>query len=422
MLTRRKFISAVAASSVFAPALLKAATNGFTYVGWSQDEAASKATLGRIFEQFQQGDPGAAVKVVGFPYAQMQQNLFLRLRAHQPVDAAQLTLQWLPQFGATGTMVDFNDVYGRAALEKVIDPAILRLGEFKGKQLSMPWTAGSIGMVANATVLKEAGVPQAPVTIDAFIESLKAVKAKFPEAVPYAMSTKDNASMAADFQTWLWTFGGHIFNEQGQVVVNRPAGARALGFMSDLVKDRLAAKDTDRYDARRLFAQNRCAFYQDAPLARGFARDNSGKGTAFDVNVESIATPVLKKGDVPRSFAWGHLLGSFAQDKQSFDVKSAPARFVSYLSMTDEPQLEYFQRIGLFPVTRSAIAKLSGDPYVANWTASAKSATRDELAFFPNVADLTVIVGEQVQAAVLGQKTAAQAIDDMSQRLSAAIV
>jgi multiple sugar transport system substrate-binding protein len=228
--------------------------------------------------------------------------------------------------------------------------------------------------------------------------------------------------MAADFQTWLWTFGGHIFNEQGQVVVNSPAGARALGFMSDLVKDRLAAKDTDRYDARRLFAQNRCAFYQDAPLARGFARDNSGKGTAFDVNVESIATPVLKKGDVPRSFAWGHLLGSFAQDKQSFDAKSAPARFVSYLSMTDEPQLEYFQRIGLFPVTRSAIAKLSGDPYVANWTASAKSATRDELAFFPNVADLTVIVGEQVQAAVLGQKTAAQAIDDMSQRLSAAIV
>ena len=201
ILTRRKFISAVAASSVFAPALLKAATNGFTYVGWSQDEAASKATLGKIFEQFQQGYPGAAVKVVGFPYAQMQQNLFLRLRAHQPVDAAQLTLLWLPQFGATGKMFDFNDVYGRAALAKVIDPAILRLGEFKGKQLGMPWTAGSIGMVANAAVLKDAGVREAPVTVDAFIESLRAVKAKFPEAVPYAMSTKDNASMASDFQT-----------------------------------------------------------------------------------------------------------------------------------------------------------------------------------------------------------------------------
>jgi len=89
--------------------------------------------------------------------------------------------------------------------------------------------------------------------------------------------------------------------------------------------------------------------------------------------------------------------------------------------MTDEPQLEYFRQIGLFPVTRSAIAKLSSDPYVANWTTSAKSATRDELAFYPNVADLTVIVGEQVQAAVLGQTTAVEAIDNMSKRLSAAI-
>lgn len=113
MLARCKFISAVAASSVFAPSLLRAAINDFTYVGWSQEEAASKATLGKIFGQFQQGDPGAVVKVVAFPYAQMQQNLFLRLRARQPVDAAQLTLQWLPQFGATGKMVDFNDVYAR---------------------------------------------------------------------------------------------------------------------------------------------------------------------------------------------------------------------------------------------------------------------------------------------------------------------
>ena len=72
----------------------------------------------------------------------------------------------------------------------------------------------------------------------------------------------------------------------------------------------------------------------------------------------------------------------------------------------------------LFPT----LAKLSGDPYVANWTSNAKNATRDELAFYPNVADLTVIVGEQVQAAVLGQKTVAEAIDNMSKRLSAAIV
>jgi multiple sugar transport system substrate-binding protein len=421
MLTRRKFIATLAASSVLAPTLLRAATSDFTYVGWSQDEAASKATLGQIFTQFRQADPDASMKVVGFPYAQIQQNVFLRLRAHQPLDVVQLNVNWLPQFGATGKMLDFNEVYGRAALESAIDPKILSLGEHNGKQIGLPWTAGSIGMVANGAMLKEAGITSPPVTIDAFVDALKAIKAKFPESVPYALSTKDNGTISADYQVWLWTFGGRVFDDKGQPAVNSPQAVRALGFMSDLVKNRLAAKDLDRYDTRRIFAQNQVAFYLDAPLARGFARDNSGKGVDFDKNVLAIATPVLHKGDTPKSFAWGHLLGSFAEDKAAFGPKSAPARFASFITMNDAPQLAYFKQIGLFPVTRSAIAKLSGDPYVANWTTYAKNATRDELSSWPNAGQLTTIVGEEVQSALLGQKSPQAASDAMAKRLGDAL-
>jgi multiple sugar transport system substrate-binding protein len=306
-------------------------------------------------------------------------------------------------------------------MESVIDPRILALGEHKGKQVGLPWTAGSIGMVANGALLKEAGVSTPPVTIDAFIEALKAVKTRFPESVPYAMCTKDSGSIASDYQVWLWTFGGRVFNDKGQVAINSPAAVRTLSFMSDLVKQRLAEKDMDRYDARRIFAQNRVAFYQDAPLARGFARDNSGKGTDFDKNVLAVSTPVLHQGDTPRSLAWGHLLGSFADNKTTFAPKSAPARFTSFITMSDTPQLEYFKQIGLFPVTKSAIAKLSGDPYVANWTSNARNATRDEFAYWPNSAELTTIVGEEVQAALLGQKSPQAAVDAMAARLNDAI-
>lgn len=425
MLTRRKFISAIAASCALAPSLQRAAmaaTSDFTYVGWSQDEAANKATLGQIFAQFKQADPDASLNVVGFPYGQIQQNLFLRLRSHQPLDVVQLAVQWLPQFGATGKMLDFNEVFGKSTLEAAIDREILALGEHKGTQLGLPWTAGSIGMVANSSMLKEAGVSSVPVTIDAFVDALKAVKAKFPESVPYAMCTKDNGTIASDYQVWLWTFGGRIFNDKGGVAVNSPEAVRALSFMADLVKGRLAEKDIDRSDARRMFAQNQTAFYQDAPLARGFARNNSGKGAEFDKNVQAIATPVVHKGDTARSFAWGHLLGSFPDTKSSFfGAKSAPARFASFLTMNDATQLEYFNQSGLFPVTKSAIVKLSGDPYVANWTKNAKNATRDELAFWPNSAELTSIVGEEVQSSLLGQKTPQAAIDAMAKRLNGAI-
>jgi multiple sugar transport system substrate-binding protein len=273
-------------------------------------------------------------------------------------------------------------------------------------------------MVANASVLKSAGVSAPPRTVDAFVEALKAIKRTQPQSVPYAMTTKNNNSLSPDFQVWLWTFGGQLFDDKGKVLVNSPAGVRALGFMADLVKDGLAAKDIDRPDARRMFAQNQTGFYQDAPLARGFARNNSGKGADFDVNVVAMATPVLRASDTPQSFAWGHLLTMFG-DAKAVNAQSPQARFANHLALTDASQLAYFKDQGLFPVTLTALGQLANDPYVSAWTKASATAERDEISMWPNSADLTTIVGEEVQGALLGQKTAQAAIESMGRRLEA---
>lgn len=416
MITRRLFAQALAATPVLSAGGALAQPRALTFVGWSQDEAASKPTLTAMFDAFRAANADLKLDVVGFPWAQMQQNILLRLRSGQALDVVQLAERWLPQFGATGKMVDLNDVFGKANLAKLINPGVLKLGEYRGKQLGLPWTAGSIGMVANASVLKAAGVAAPPKTVDAFVEALKAIKRSQPQAVPYAMTTKNNNSLSPDFQVWLWTFGGQMFDEKGKVLVNSAAGVRALSFMADLVKDGLAAKDIDRPDARRMFAQNQTGFYQDAPLARGFARNNSGKGTAFDANVLAMATPVIRAGDAPQSFAWGHLLTMFGEPK-GLNAQSPQARFASHLALNDASQLAYFRDQGLFPVTHTALGQLSNDPYVVAWTSAAASAERDEISMWPNSADLTTVVGEEVQSALLGQKTAQAAIESMGKRL-----
>jgi multiple sugar transport system substrate-binding protein len=189
--------------------------------------------------------------------------------------------------------------------------------------------------------------------------------------------------------------------------------------MADLVKDGLVAKDIDRPDARRMFAQGQTGFYQDAPLARGFARNNSGKGADFDAFVLAMPTPVVRAGDAPQSFAWGHLLTQFSDGKGAPSAKSPQAAFVDHLALNDANQLLYFKDQGLFPVTNTALAQLAQDPYVANWTRASRSAERDEISMWANSADLTVIVGEEVQGALLGQKTAQAAIESMGKRLEA---
>ena len=388
-------------------------------MGWSQDQAASKPVLTGMFEAYRKAQADVKLDVVGFPWGQMQQNILLRMRSNQPLDVVQLAERWLPQFASTGKMVDLHEVYGKANLEKQMSPGVLKLGEFRGKQYGLPWTAGSIGMVANAKVLKDAGISAPPKTVDAFLEALRAIKRTQPQSVPYAMTTKNNNSLSPDFQVWLWTFGGELLDDKGQVLVQSPAAVRALTFMADMVKEGLAAKDIDRPDARRMFAQNQTAFYHDAPLARGFARNNSGKGTEFDRFVVAVPTPVLKNGDPPRSLAWGHLLTFFGDGKSIPSQQSLQAQFAAHLAMNDASQLAYFNSQGLFPVTNSALAQLKNDAYVSEWSATARSALRDEPSFWPNSADLTTIVGEEVQSALLALKSPQAAIDAMAKRLQA---
>jgi multiple sugar transport system substrate-binding protein len=128
---------------------------------------------------------------------------------------------------------------------------------------------------------------------------------------------------------------------------------------------------------------------------------------------------VLRNGDAPRSLAWGHLLTFFGDGKSAPNAQSTQAQFAAHLAMNDASQIAYFNEQGLFPVTNSALAQLKNDAYVTEWSAAARSALRDEPSFWPNSADLTAIVGEEVQSALLGLKAPAAAIESMAKRMQA---
>ncbi len=412
---RRALLGGVAALATAGRAHAQG-SGSLTYVGWSHDEAASRPVLTEAFERFRAANPGIRLEVVGFPWAQMQQNLVLRQRSNQPQDVVQLAERWLPQFARVLQPADLREVLGDE-ITAAIDPGLLRIGQVGGRQLGLPWTAASIGMVANRKVLSDAGVSEMPLTVNAFVDALRRIRRASPEVVPYAFCTKNNLSMSPDFQVWLWTFGGRLFDADDKVAVDSDAARSALAFLVDLSREGLMARDVDRPDARRLFGQNRTAFYHDAPLARGFARDNSGQGAAFDRHVAAVATPVLRTGDPTRSLMWGHLLVMPNTRNARPGPGSPRARLVRHLALDDETQLRYFRAVGLFPVTRSALATLSGDAYVTEWARNAGTAEMDEPSTWPNAADITNIVGEEIQAALLLSKPPAQAIADMASRL-----
>ena len=87
--------------------------------------------------------------------------------------------------------------------------------------------------------------------------------------------------------------------------------------------------------------------------------------------------------------------------------------------ISDAAQATFPLEQSALPVTKSGRAdpKVTGDSFLAAWAKAAGNPRRNEVGIWSNAAELTQIIGEEVQGALLGQKSADDAIQAMQKRL-----
>jgi multiple sugar transport system substrate-binding protein len=423
---RRAIVSAATATALCtvawqgnsggAVSLAASSHSPIVFSGWGDEEQTTKADFDWMMKSFSSQGKGN-VSWVGWPYQDAEQQLVLHYKSSQQPDVAQLDMNWATTFSKLNALVDLNKVYGKAKLQKEFSPTLLKLGQRDGKQVALPWTIASIALVANKSLLQKAGITQLPKTTAQFQADLTKIKNREPGVIPYALNTKTPGLITAFFQPWLWTFGGTIFSH-GKVAVNTVKSARAVGYLTNLINKGLVAKDVDIFDARTLFAQNKVAFYDDAIIARGVAVSTS-KNQSFNKNVIAVPRPVVAIKDKPQSVQWGHVLVLFKKPGSTITSKSTAAQFAQYL-LSPKVGLRYFKHQGLLPVTKAALKSpvLKQDAYFRVWTKITKSSRLDETAPYANGAQIGTVVGQNVQAAYLGQATPQQAVKQMAEQLA----
>lgn len=384
------------------------------WAGWSGEEEASKDIFQRMIDTYEQ-QSGNTVTWVGWTWADTAQQLLIRTQGGEQLDLAQVDIGIFNTVAQAGVLADWNEILGEDYMKETFEQSALDVGNIDGQQLGMPWSMASISMVYNPEILSAAGWDEVPVTIAEFEQCLADIKASNPDVVPYAVSTKD-ATCAGDFMPWLWTFGGAIFNEDGSVAINSDAAVACVEWYQSPMEKGYIAMDTGRGEARQLFAQGKVAFYDDAVLAKGQAVSN-GVDPDEVVNVcSAMNRPVLNEGDQPQSTMWGHMLVVFKDS----EYKEQAAELAQTL-VSDEVAMDYFTNNGMPPVTKSAAAldEVKNDAYLNGFLESTSTARLEETARMANANEVKTIITEELQYALLGQKTAEQAVSDMAARLEA---
>ena len=384
------------------------------WAGWSGEEEASKDIFQRMMDTYEQNS-GNTVTWVGWTWADTAQQLLIRTQGGEQLDLAQVDIGIFNTVAQAGVLADWNEILGEDYMKETFEQSALDVGNIDGQQLGMPWSMASISMVYNPEILSAAGWDEVPVTIAEFEQCLADIKASNPDVVPYAVSTKD-ATCAGDFMPWLWTFGGAIFNEDGSVAINSDAAVACVEWYQSLMEKGYIAMDTGRGEARQLFAQGKVAFYDDAVLAKGQAVSN-GVDPDEVVNVcSAMNRPVLNEGDQPQSTMWGHMLVVFKDS----EYKEQAAELAKTL-VSDEVAMDYFTNNGMPPVTKSAASldEVKNDAYLNGFLESTSTARLEETARMANANEVKTIITEELQYALLGQKSAEQAVSDMAARLEA---
>ena len=397
-----------------APAEDKAEPVSIVWAGWSGEEEASKAIFGRMMETYETAS-GNDVTWVGWTWADTAQQLLIRTQGGEQLDLAQVDIGIFNTIAAAGVLADWNDILGADYMNATFEQSALSVGNIDGAQLAMPWSMASISMVYNPEILAAAGWDNVPTTIAEFEQCMADIKAYNPDIIPYGVSTKD-ATCAGDFMPWLWTFSGAIFNEDGSVAINSEAAVECVKWYQGLMEKGYIAMDTGRGEARQLFAQGKVAFYDDAVVAKGQAVNNGVAPEDVVKVCSAMPRPVLNAGDAPQSTMWGHMLVCF----KNSEYKAQAAELAKTL-VSNEVALDYFTNNGMPPVTKEAasLEEVTSDAYLNGFLNSTATARLEETARMTNASEIKTIITEEMQYALLGQKTAEQAVADMAARLEA---
>lgn len=369
----------------------------FAFASWSLSEEAAKPAIEAALNKFSAAD-GISIDTSAYPYNEYLNQLTLQVRGGQFSGAAQLDVAWLSALAALGKLTDLS-MYAEG---RGYTDAALGAGATGGKQLGLPWTIGAVGLIGNSELFDRAGASLTPGTIEEFEDGLRALKGI--GVIPYAASTK--AAQLKDIVVWMQTFGSPII-EGGTSTVGDDASVEAVEWYKKLYDDGLIAPDVDRAAARTLFAQGATALYDDAPVGKSAVLSQSPDAALGD-KMTPIARPVLEEGGTPQHVLWGHLV--VVVDGEG---AATAADFAQWLTSDPKQTEEYFAALGLPPTTDAALASgvVSENAFVQAFTESVTSTAKPSpLWEYPAYAQMETAIAEQVQAVLIGQSSAADAM------------
>ena len=359
-----------------------------------------------VIAEFETMHPGVTVNWVDLPDGGFPDKFFASIAAGQAPDVVNLNTSRMRLAVKEDALVNLSE---RATPEQlsIYFPSLLDSSSVGGSVYALPWYQAPTILMYNKSIFEQAGLdPETPpTTYEEAIQMAKTIReATFLEGIAPLPFPED----------WLVQNGVDILSADGlEPAFNTPEGVAALQTYVDAVQSRAVSQDAINFDYQKAIGD--FAGGQDAMLVTGpqFLRTVQSDGPEVYANLGLAPYPQTATGIIPNAIQ--NMVVPKASD--NVDLAIELANFVT----NDANQLAFAKLVSIFPSTVQA----AGDAFFCSDQESLEGRARCIQAqsidrSFDNQVreDIKDEIRKAFGEAMLGQKTAEQALQDAATAVS----
>lgn len=302
-----------------------------------------------VISDFEKENPDIDVEMIKGPTStDTRETMYVTsfLAGEATYDMVLMDIIWLPKFAKQGWLIPLDDWFGEEERKEFL-PGDIQGSIFEGKIYRIPLQTDA-GILYYRKDLLEQKEYHPPKTWDEFVKISKGLQSP-PNLWGFVFQGKQYEGLVCNFLEILWSFGGDVFDEKGNLILNSPEGTQALKFMYDLIHTHkitpLGVTTYEEEESRHIFQEGHAIFCRNWPYLWSLAQD---KDSPIKGKIEVIPLP-YKSEERPRAClgGWGFGISKFTKNKD------ACIKFLKFIT-SYEAQKKLHLKSGIVP-TRKAL-------------------------------------------------------------------
>lgn len=366
-----------------------------------------------LIATFESQNPSIKITWVDVPWAAMENKILTAVSAKTPPDVVNLNPDFAAQLAGKNAWLDLDAKVSKQVRSSYL-PNIWQASTLNGKSFGIPWYLTTRLTIYNTDLLKLAGISKPPTTYAELAQIAQLIKAKTGK---YAFFATFVPSDSGEVLESLVQMGVTLVNSEGKAAFNSPQGKAAFHYWVDLYQKKLLPQEVLTQGHRHaidLYQSGETAFLASGPEFLKTIANNAPQIAQASAIAPQLTGQTGKKNVavmdivIPRDTKYPDAAVKFALFVTNEQNQLAFAKLANVLPSTEKALRDaYFQQV---TPTATAVEKAR---YI-----SAQQLQESEV-LIPTLKDIKLLqkaIYENLQAAMLGEKTVDQAVTDAAQQ------